>query len=168
MDLPEYLKASNTSPGRYRFLDPNEVVETAKVLSDRIQHRFPDSDLLDVSKQLLEVAQEGHTRSIWMARPLVWLRIFAVVLAVVACWLIFYSLNFIKVGDQQVSIPEILQAIEAATSEILIMGAGLVFLVTIEVRVKRRRGLQALHELRAMAHIIDMHQLRKDPARLYG
>jgi hypothetical protein len=32
--------------------------------------------------------------------------------------------------------------------------------------VKRRRVLRALHELRSLAHIIDMHQLTKDPERL--
>jgi hypothetical protein len=37
------------------------------------------------------------------------------------------------------------------------------FLVTIETRVKRRRALRAIHELRAIAHVIDMHQLTKDP-----
>ena len=33
-------------------------------------------------------------------------------------------------------------------------------------RVKRRRALKAIHELRALAHIIDMHQLTKDPERV--
>jgi hypothetical protein len=29
--------------------------------------------------------------------------------------------------------------------------------------MKRRRALRAVHELRAIAHVIDMHQLTKDP-----
>ena len=37
------------------------------------------------------------------------------------------------------------------------------FLITWETRLKRRRALDAVHELRALAHIIDMHQLTKDP-----
>ena len=37
------------------------------------------------------------------------------------------------------------------------------FLITLETRIKRGRALKAVHELRAMAHIIDMHQLTKDP-----
>ena len=40
------------------------------------------------------------------------------------------------------------------------------FLVTAETRIKRRRALKAIHELRALAHVIDMHQLTKDPERL--
>jgi len=42
------------------------------------------------------------------------------------------------------------------------------FLVTVEARVKRSRALLALHELRTIAHVIDMHQLTKDPSLLRG
>ena len=38
--------------------------------------------------------------------------------------------------------------------------------VSWENRIKRNRALIAIHELRAMAHIVDMHQLTKDPERL--
>jgi hypothetical protein len=38
--------------------------------------------------------------------------------------------------------------------------------MTLEERLKRRRALEALHVLRSMAHVIDMHQLTKDPATL--
>jgi hypothetical protein len=41
---------------------------------------------------------------------------------------------------------------------------GLVFLFTLEARFKRLKAMRAIHELRAVAHIIDMHQLAKDPA----
>ena len=45
----------------------------------------------------------------------------------------------------------------------LLIGAALLFLITVEQRLKRRRALRALHELRAIVHVIDMHQLTKDP-----
>jgi hypothetical protein len=45
-------------------------------------------------------------------------------------------------------------------------GAGVFFLTTVDARLKRRRGLRALHQLRAIAHIIDMHQLTVDPEQL--
>jgi hypothetical protein len=47
-----------------------------------------------------------------------------------------------------------------------VYGAGVFFLITVDGRLKRRRGLRALHELRAIAHIIDMHQLTVDPEHL--
>ena len=45
----------------------------------------------------------------------------------------------------------------------LFVAAAIFFLLTAEARVKRRRALRAIHELRAIAHVIDMHQLTKDP-----
>ena len=43
-------------------------------------------------------------------------------------------------------------------------GRALFFLVSIQARLKRRRALAALHELRTIIHVIDMHQLTKDPS----
>jgi hypothetical protein len=40
------------------------------------------------------------------------------------------------------------------------------FLLTLESRIKRRRALGSLHQLRSVVHIVDMHQLTKDPERL--
>ena len=40
------------------------------------------------------------------------------------------------------------------------------FLITFESRLKRRRALETLHQLRSVAHIVDMHQLTKDPERI--
>jgi hypothetical protein len=42
------------------------------------------------------------------------------------------------------------------------------FLYTLENRIKRRRALHFIRELRALAHIIDLHQLTKDPDRVIG
>ena len=39
------------------------------------------------------------------------------------------------------------------------------FVFSVENRVKRNRALFAIHELRSLAHIVDMHQLTKDPER---
>jgi len=46
------------------------------------------------------------------------------------------------------------------------IGAAVAFVTSWELRLKRRKALIAIHELRSMAHIVDMHQLTKDPERL--
>ena len=56
-----------------------------------------------------------------------------------------------------------IQAFEASISSIVFIGAAILFLISWENRIKRRRALKSLHELRALAHIVDMHQLTKDP-----
>jgi hypothetical protein len=46
---------------------------------------------------------------------------------------------------------------------VVFVGIAIWFLATLETRLKRRRALAALHELRSLAHVVDMHQLTKDP-----
>jgi hypothetical protein len=60
----------------------------------------------------------------------------------------------------------LVQVSEAGLNVFLLLSAAILFLVTVETRIKRRRALKAIHELRALAHVIDMHQLTKDPERL--
>jgi len=55
------------------------------------------------------------------------------------------------------------QAVEAGINDLVFVGVAIYFLATLEARIKRQRALKAIHELRALAHIVDMHQLTKDP-----
>src|ERR1051325_6414418 len=61
-----------------------------------------------------------------------------------------------------------IQALDATIGSIVFMGAAILFLVNWENRIKRNRALKAVHELRALAHIVDMHQLTKDPENYFG
>jgi hypothetical protein len=60
-----------------------------------------------------------------------------------------------------------LQGLEAGLNEAVLLGVVVFFLFTLEGRLKRARALAALHELRSIAHIVDMHQLTKDPEGLH-
>jgi hypothetical protein len=68
-----------------------------------------------------------------------------------------------KTPNQPVDWFQLAQTVESCINDFLLIGAAIFFLITLETRIKRRRALQALDELRAIAHIIDMHQLPKDP-----
>ena len=48
----------------------------------------------------------------------------------------------------------------------MFLGIAIFFLVTVEARLKRRKALGSLQQLRSVVHIVDMHQLTKDPERL--
>src|SRR5205814_7094125 len=56
-----------------------------------------------------------------------------------------------------------MQGLDSAIGSVVFIGAAILFLLSWENRIKRRRALKAIHELRALAHIVDMHQLTKDP-----
>ncbi len=62
--------------------------------------------------------------------------------------------------------PAFVQTLESAVNDLVFLAVAIYFLMTVERRLKRRDALRAIHELRSIAHIIDMHQLTKDPERV--
>jgi hypothetical protein len=149
----------------YRALDAEKVVETIALLRRRIVERFPGAGLGEVCAELLLLAGENSARAEKIARRNIPLRGAIVVLLAAGvaalAWIVNLFNLFPKSADNVYSV---LQGVEAAANLIVLMGAGVFFLVRIEERLKRRAALRALHELRSIVHVIDMHQLTKDPS----
>jgi hypothetical protein len=146
----------------YRTLDSEKIIETVKAVQSRIEKRFPGSGLSKVVAELLKVAQETVTRTKWIQEPHLPLRIGTIGLSISIILLIIFVLAHIhQIGfDNYVNF---IQALDASLGSVVFIGAAIIFLVSWENRIKRERALKAIHELRAMAHIVDMHQLTKDP-----
>jgi hypothetical protein len=149
---------------KYRELDPGMIVETVALLQRRIHERFPNAGLCNVIAELKTVAEESVARTNWTRRPNTPIRILSVILSACIVALIAGFLLRMRVPEMH-DMVNFTQFLEAALSAIAFIGAAIYFLITYESRVKRQRVLRALHELRSMAHILDMHQLTKDPDR---
>jgi hypothetical protein len=150
----------------YRTIDASAVVSTVAQLRDRVLERLPGSGLSRVAHELHDVALQSAERARASARPLLALRLAMVVLAAVIVAGLGFGFASLRLSLQVQTAAELVQAIESVINDVVFLGVGLVFLVGVEGRVKRGRVLAALHELRSLAHIIDMHQLTKDPDRL--
>ena len=151
-----------SSDQNYRKLDPERIVETIQLLHRRIEHRFPGSGLGKVIKDLLEVAKETVDRTRWIQRPHLPLRLATAALATMilgAMAALLIQIRHFQFDDFVNSV----QALDSSISSIVFIGAAILFVISWENRIKRQRALNAMHELRALAHIIDMHQLTKDP-----
>jgi hypothetical protein len=150
----------------YRSLDPEKIIDTIGTLSRRIEERFPGAGLCKVCQELLTIAGESQKRSAWIARPQRSLRFITgalVTIIIGALLLVLANASWPRGGFDLVVL---VQVSEAGLNVFLLLSAAILFLVTAETRVKRRRALKAIHELRALAHVVDMHQLTKDPERL--
>ena len=150
----------------YRTLDSTKIVATLEHLEQRIAARFPGAGLAKVCAELAAVAHESKARALRLARPNWRLRILvsAVVLAgvAVAAWIGSRLLN----SRAEADIYGQLQGIDAFFNITLLAGAAILFLTTMEARIKRSAALQDLHVLRSIVHVVDMHQLTKDPSPL--
>jgi hypothetical protein len=149
-------------------LRDDRIVETIVQLQLRIQDRFPNSGLSQLCDQLCEVGRQASKRSEWISKPIKTIRIsgYAIALALVLVFaaLLIYALQ--NTSDQAFGFIEFVQVLESGLNNLVFVAIAIYFLINLETRIKRQRALEAVHELRSIAHIIDMHQLTKDPERL--
>lgn len=154
-----------------KVLQPDKIVTTIQKLHDRIGERFPESGLQNVCKSLEEIGVNAKEREAWIGRPIWWMRL----LVLLGClFSLLTAVAIVYLGVQPLisggkwKVDDMLSNAEIEINFMILIGGATIFLWTIENRYKRWRALQALHELRSVAHIIDMHQLTKDPDRLIG
>jgi len=152
----------------YRSLDPEQTLETVALLSRRIGERFPASGLSRVCAELCAIATESRQKAVWFSRPNYALRCLVAVVILLSVSVLGYSIAAMDLRFGSLNAGDLVQVLEAGINDVVLIGAALFFLVTVEARVKRSRALLALHELRTIAHVIDMHQLTKDPSLLRG
>jgi hypothetical protein len=149
----------------YRNLDPQKVIDTIAALHSRVSERFPGAGLADVCAELLVMARENSARASAIARRNFPLRLAILVLLVAgAAALVWIATLFTAFPAAADNVYSVLQGLEAAANLVVLVGAGTFFMTRIEERLKRRQALAALHELRSIVHVIDMHQLTKDPS----
>ena len=146
-------------------LDPNELRMTAERLERRISQRFPGSGLAQRAVDLQDLLDRLRARADEVAEPIAWVRALYLVLAVV----VIIGLTAVPIdlsATEELTTVGWVQFVEALVNDIVLLGAGIAFLTTLETRIKRRRALRELHEIRSFAHVIDMMQLTKDPQHL--
>ncbi|WP_372898333.1 hypothetical protein [Stieleria sp.] len=152
------------------ILSERAIVETVAALHQRISDRFPRSGLSDLCTQLLEVAEKSAVRAQGIGESVWWIRICGYVLAIMVMvlvgsmiWFVTHSVRF---KDEAIGWTDLIGMFDAGGNTLIVLGATLYFLTSLEIRIKRRRALVAVHELRSIAHVVDMHQLTKDPERM--
>jgi hypothetical protein len=155
---------------QYTSLRPDMILATLRRLESRVEERFPKAGLLKVCKEFHQLAVESEqlakqlAEPIWPVRVVTWMA--AISLLGLTGWALFQTAQ--RFSFDAKSVHEILQATESAINELIFLCVALFFLIGLETRLKRKSALQALHRLRSIAHVIDMHQLTKDPAHILG
>ncbi|NJM83821.1 MAG: hypothetical protein HC844_16435 [Tabrizicola sp.] len=150
----------------FRRLDPAHILATARRLEQRAARRFAGRGLHKVSTEIVALTETTIAETAALIPPIWWLRLLiaAVVLAGAALFLSVGSvIPLNQIGRDSIRSVE---GVEAAINTLVLAGLGLTALVRLEARVKRQRVALGLHGLRSIIHVIDMHQLTKDPVTL--
>ena len=150
-------------------LQAEAVAATVRRLRSRIAERFPDRNLVRVADELLELVGRVRDdasvvrRRIRVARVVSRALIAAIAVGTaVALWLALDAAR----GDAGPDGLDWLPLIETTINDLVFAAIAVFFLYTFPERLLRGDLLKLLHRLRSLAHIVDMHQLAKDPERL--
>lgn len=149
----------------YRTLDPGRLLSTLDRLRERIESRFPNAGLSRLCGELIETARASTQEAARLATPNWPLRIGVGAIIVLGVVAQIAAAKLLRLETAQNNIG-LLGNLEAAVNLLILFGGAIWFLLTLEERMKRRRALDELHQLRSFAHVIDMHQLTKDPTAL--
>jgi hypothetical protein len=173
MHLNEWLKLlfENTPrSGRFTQLNAGMILQTIERLEQRVNDRFPDSGLLKVCREFLSLARYAESLALRLGPPIWPVRVFAMLGGLLLIGLSVYAIAQVvqRFSFDGTGMPDILQATESAINELIFLGLAVFFLTGLETRLKRRSALRALHQLRSIIHVVDMHQLTKDPAAVLG
>ena len=156
--------------GLHEPLEAPAVKETVEELYGRIEARFPKRGLLGVCGDLVKLVDEvqdvagAGQRRIRIARYVSRV-LMLVVIAVTIVALVFAARDAIT-GDEDLSSVDLLDVAGSAISDVVYAAIAIFFLWSFPERLERSRLLSLLHQLRSTAHVIDMHQLTKDPEQL--
>jgi len=150
-------------------LDAAPVQATIARLEQRIHARFPDRGLTRVAAELTvkaaDIADDAHeTRSRLRAVRLAAHALMALVVVATVVALFLALRDAARSGLE--SSLEWLPLIESTIYDLVFAAIAVFFLHALPARLSRARLLAQLHRPRSLAHIIDMHQLTKDPERL--
>lgn len=147
----------------HSVLDCKKVLDTIVRLQMRIEDRFPGSGLGQVCGELIEIARQTDQTIRLIQQPSYKYRI--LVFAVVFILVVIAGLGWTqrKVSQDDTVLVNMVQVLEGTINILFLIGGAILFLVSIENRLKRQKVIQAVNILRCLAHVVDSHQLTKDP-----
>lgn len=152
----------------YRTINADLVLVTLERLQQRILARFPDAGLGKVCGELQSLAREANGRVTRLVRPIIWVRLGVGLVILAGLITAGIGLRALNLEAHETEMLSVVSGLESAVNLMLVVGAGVYSLTSLEARVKRHDAMTGLHELRSIIHVIDMHQLTKDPVMLGG
>jgi hypothetical protein len=144
-------------------LKSSSIIKTVDRLRARMTERFPDRGITEVVGDVCDTARESAAVSEELSKPLIIHRVISglVIAGIIGAlaWM-FVSMN---PDLKKLSFSDLVQTAESLVNDLIFIAIAIYFLIRRERRVKRAKALDMIHKLRSLAHIIDMHQLTKDP-----
>jgi hypothetical protein len=155
-------------PG-YQHLEAERVLATVDRLRLRIQARFGERGLTRVASELArsvgQVSDETGASHARIRRTTLVARCASFLIVLAGMVALGLALSDAANGGPQKSF-DWLPLVESTINNVVYAAIAVLFLWALPERLERRNLLSLLHRLRSLAHVIDMHQLAKDPEQV--
>ena len=161
--------ASISPAGDKVQLVADHVGATVAQLERRIDARFGERGLTKVARDLGQlvvlVESEADRSRDRLRRTTLAARIVGLVIVVATLVALGFSLRSVVI-DGLARTVDWVPLVESVVNDLVFAAIAVVFLWAFPERLERRVLLRLLHRLRSLAHVIDMHQLSKDPEQV--
>jgi hypothetical protein len=161
---------ADTSPaGDEVQLVADHVAATVAQLERRIHARFGERGLTkaarDLARLVVQVEGEAALSRARLRRMTLSARMVALVIVAATLSVLIISLHS-AISDGLARTADWVPLVESSINDLVFAAIAVVFLWAFPERLERRSLLRLLHRLRSLAHVIDMHQLSKDPEQV--
>ncbi len=151
------------SDGEKEILLAGKIRQTIEKLRLRIHDRFPSSGLCDLCGVLMRTAKDVENQIEWIETPNMFYRLIVGIVLLGSVVGLGYTISTVEFAGESFTLADLVQLTDSAFNNIILIGAAILFLISIESRAKRRKVIKCVNKLRSIAHLIDAHQLTKDP-----
>lgn len=150
-------------------LSGDHVAATVEQLRRRIDARFGERGLTKAARDLghlvVLVQTEAGQSHVRLRRTTLAARTTSVAIIAATLIALLYSLRS-AVLDGLARTADWVPLTESVINDLVFAAIAVVFLWAFPERLERRSLLRLLHRLRSLTHVIDMHQLSKDPEQV--
>jgi len=150
-------------------LEAEYVADTVGRLEKRIRARFPDRRLGNVAAELgatVPQVQDGFERSkARRAQVRLFSRVASLLIVLAVLVALVLALRDVVTQGTENSFDWV-PLVESVVNDGVFAAIAVFFLWAMPDRLERRTLLDLLHRLRSLAHVVDMHQLDKDPEQV--
>jgi hypothetical protein len=161
---------AQTSPaGDTIQLAADVVGETVAALERRIRARFGERGLTKAARDLgtlvVTVQAEANEARNRLRRMTISARVASITIVAATLTALAVTLRS-TIVDGLAETADWVPLVESVINDLVFAAIAVVFLWAFPERLERRSLLRLLHRLRSLAHVIDMHQLSKDPEQV--
>ncbi|HTI51657.1 MAG TPA: hypothetical protein VL475_11920 [Planctomycetaceae bacterium] len=160
MDLAR--QSGSTANPRHR-LDADKIVETAKNLAVDIAARLPGSTLAALGEELSNIAIATSERARRARRPILTIRLLSAAAIAAALFVLWYLAGHVHARWEFGTINEVFDGLHTGFELLVLIVGALWFCATLEARIKRKKALGFIEELREFIHVVDVTQLYYTP-----